>query len=257
MGWALVAALIASMSVAEPNPVEITPPSIPTAVREELAYVSQRSATELFQQRFRIIKETGIRPGMTVAQIGVRDGVFTTLLARAVSGTGIVFAVDDDEGRLARVQRRAFSYHVDNIVSILGDGTSIPLPTEGVQIVLMLDSYNRFEHPEAILKAATRALIPHGELVLVDKHRIPGVTRPDIAAELRGDKVQAIETVTTAGLTLTEEKQFLEWSYFLRFRKEPEPEDHTDDPPSPGAAATSPEKPQERTAETRTSFRPR
>lgn len=221
IGWLLLLVFVASVSVAESDRAGVAPPPIPAVVEEELAFVSQRPGTELFLQRFRIVKEVGVRQGMAVAQFGVSDGFYTTLLARAVGVSGIVFAVDPDERSLARIQERAFSYHVDNIVSIVDDGQLIALPADGIQLVLLVDSYNRFGHPDLVLKAAVDALIPYGELVVVDKQRISGVTRPDIAAELRVGKEQVIEEVAAAGLSFVEERRFLNWSYFLRFRKVP------------------------------------
>lgn len=229
-------AMAGVVSVGKSDPPDVPLPSRPAVVEEELAFVSQRPGTELFLERFRIIKEAGVRHGMAVAQLGVVDGFYTTLLARAVGFSGIVFAVDPDEQSLVRVQERAFAYHVDNIVSISGGGESIPLPAEGVQMLLLVDSYNRFEHREAVLTSAIDALVPYGDLVLVEKQRIPGVTRPDIAAELRVGKEQAIEEVMAAGLSLVEEKNFLKWSYFLRFRKEPASDDVEDGPASSASA---------------------
>lgn len=78
--------------------------------------------------------------------------------------------------------------------------------------------------------------MPYVELVLVDKQRISGVTRPDILDQLRVGKVQVIEEITAAGLSFVEERDFLRWSYFLRFRKVPELDSDADTSASSGSA---------------------
>ena len=49
---------------------------------------------EVYDQRQTIIKEMGIKPGMTVADIGAGTGLFTRILAPIVGKKGKVYAVD-------------------------------------------------------------------------------------------------------------------------------------------------------------------
>jgi predicted methyltransferase len=54
-----------------------------------------------------IIRQIGLKPGDTVADIGSGSGLFTRPMARAVAPRGIVFAVDIDGKLLEHVTRTA------------------------------------------------------------------------------------------------------------------------------------------------------
>ena len=60
---------------------------------------------EKWQRVPEIFAALGVRPGVTVADVGAGDGFFTIRLARAVGSNGRVFAVDVDD---AAIERRWF-----------------------------------------------------------------------------------------------------------------------------------------------------
>lgn len=65
------------------------------------------------------------------------------------------------------------------------------------------------------------ALRPNGQLVIVDFHRIPGVSREWIFGHVRADQKTVTREVTDAGFELTNVHRMtqLKENYVLRFRK--------------------------------------
>ncbi|MCU0833822.1 MAG: class I SAM-dependent methyltransferase [Chromatiaceae bacterium] len=142
---------------------------------------------EVFDQRLRIVKASGVRPGMAVADVGAGTGLFTMLFARAVGPEGRVYAVDISPSFVEGIEARSGEYRVDNVEAIVNDQRDTRLPPESVDLVFVSDTYHHFEHPRAMLDSIRKALRPGGELVVIDFHRIPGRSSPWILSGNRGD----------------------------------------------------------------------
>lgn len=174
---------------------------------------------EIFDQRMRIVKASGVRPGMAVADVGAGTGLFTMLFARAVGPEGRVYAVDISPNFVEGIAARSREYRVDNVEAIVNDQRDTRLPAASVDLVFMSDTYHHFEYPRAMLDSIRQALRPGGELVVIDFHRIPGRSSPWILSHVRLGREEAIEEISAAGFELIGEERFLRENYFLRFRK--------------------------------------
>ncbi|MGA7980074.1 MAG: methyltransferase domain-containing protein [Chromatiaceae bacterium] len=181
--------------------------------------VFERPGREVFDQRFRIVQATGVGPGMRVADVGAGTGLFTMLFARAVGPTGKVYAVDISKSFVADIERRAAAYHVDNVETILSKPKDTLLPSDGVDLVFVCDTYHHFEYPQAMLASIGRALRPGGELVIVDFRHIPGVSTPWVLSHVRAGQDEVTKEVKAAGFDLVDVEHFLRTNYFVRFRK--------------------------------------
>jgi ubiquinone/menaquinone biosynthesis C-methylase UbiE len=194
--------------------------------------VFERPGREVFDQRFRIVKATGARPGMTVADVGAGTGLFTMLFARAVGPKGKVYAVDISKDFVADIERRAAAYHVGNVAVVLSNPRDTLLPWDSVDLAFVCDSYHHFEYPRAMLDSIARALKPDGELIVVDFRRIPGVSSPWVMQHVRAGEAEVTKEIKAAGFELIGKEGVLRVNYFLRFRKAPHV-DHTA-PAQPG-----------------------
>jgi predicted methyltransferase len=174
---------------------------------------------EIFDQRMRIVRASGVRPGMAVADVGAGTGLFTMLFARAVGPEGKVYAVDISPSFVEGIAARGREYRVDNVEAIVNDQRDTRLPPESVDLVFVSDTYHHFEYPQAMLDSIRQALRPGGELVVIDFHRIPGRSSPWVLSHVRLGREQAIEEISAAGFVLIGEERFLRENYFLRFRK--------------------------------------
>jgi predicted methyltransferase len=175
---------------------------------------------EIYVKRSEIVAASGVKPGMTVADIGAGTGLFTMLFADAVKPGGSVVAVDISPAFVEYIRETAKKRRVRNVVATLIDGTDVQLPEASVDLAYLSDVYHHLEHPAETLASIRKALKPGGRMVVVDYERIPGVTPPARMAHLRLDKQTAISEIEAAGFSLVEEKKkMMRQNYFAVFTK--------------------------------------
>ena len=175
---------------------------------------------EVYVKRMEIVAASGVKPGMTVADIGAGTGLFTMLFADAVKPGGSVYAVDISPAFVEYIGETARKRRVRNVTPILSDGTETQLPEGSVDLAYLSDVYHHFEHPAETLASIHKALKPGGRMVVVDYERIPGVTPPARLAHVRLDKQATIAEIEAAGFGLLEErKKMMRQNYFLVFTR--------------------------------------
>lgn len=129
---------------------------------------------EVFARREEIVAACGIRPGMTVADVGAGTGLFTRMFSEKVGPEGRVIAVDITEKFLDHIQARSRELRQRNVETRLGTLDSTKLPPASVDLVFICDTYHHFEFPRKTMESVRQALKPGGRVVLVDFHRIEG-----------------------------------------------------------------------------------
>jgi ubiquinone/menaquinone biosynthesis C-methylase UbiE len=115
-----------------------------------------------------VITALGIVEGSHVADVGAGDGFFTTRLAKAVGGTGRVYAVDISKNALDRLTRRVTDAGLTNVHTILGTASDPKLPEATLDAALIVNAYHEMREHQAMLTAIKRALKPGGRLVIVE-----------------------------------------------------------------------------------------
>jgi len=181
--------------------------------------VFERRGREVFDQRFQIVHAAGVREGMRVADIGAGTGFFAALFARAVGPEGVVYAVDTSPDFVAGIEERARTYRVKNLVPIVNTQQGTGLEPNSIDLAFLCDTYHHFEDPRAMLDSIYQALAPYGSLIIIDMHRIPGLSSPWTMGHVRAGRNQVVSEVEAAGFRLMEEPQFLRDNFFLRFEK--------------------------------------
>lgn len=181
--------------------------------------IFERPGREVFDQRFRIVHEADIHPGMRIADIGAGTGLFTVLLARAAGPEGRVYAVDTAPSFIAGIEERAAEYRVQNIVPLVNSQSSTDLEPQSIDLAFVCDTYHHFEDPAAMLESIHQSLVPYGRLIIIDFLRRPDLSTPWVMGHVRADREQVIREVESAGFRLIGEPAFLEHSFFLRFQR--------------------------------------
>jgi SAM-dependent methyltransferase len=110
----------------------------------------------------------GIRPGMTIADVGSGVGYMTLRMAKRVGPTGKVYGVDLQPGMLTELQRNAKDNGITNVESILSEVADPKLPAGQMDLILMVDVYHEFSQPQAMLRKLRQALKADGRLVLLE-----------------------------------------------------------------------------------------
>jgi len=175
---------------------------------------------EVFHQRDEIVAAIGLKPGMTMADIGAGTGLFTVPFSKAVGATGTVYAVDIARNFLTHIKARAERAKAGNVETVLCTDRSVELPKDSIDLAFICDVYHHFEYPEASLSSLYKALKPGGQLVLIDFKRIPGESSDFVMGHVRAGQEVFEAEVTAAGFENVEEvKDLLNENYFVRFQK--------------------------------------
>ena len=113
----------------------------------------------------------GLKPGMTVADIGTGVGYMLPYLSQAVGASGRVLAEDVQTDFLDQARAKVAANHLKNVALILGGFTDPKLPAGGVDVELVLDVYHHFDEPAKMLAALAPALKPGGHLIIIEYHK--------------------------------------------------------------------------------------
>jgi len=120
---------------------------------------------------------------------------------------------------LRLLQGRATRQQLDRIHLVLGDVHEPHLPDTTLDLILCVDVYHEFSHPEHMLKAMHKALKPDGKLVLVEfREEDPLVP---IKPLHKMSKKQVLKEVLPFGFELADQYDRLPWQHVLFFRRAP------------------------------------
>ena len=147
----------------------------PRADRPVAPVVSTRWSSEEARDRVNeaddIMKRAGIRPGMTVADIGAGEGYYTVRLAKRVGAKGRVLAQDIMPEVIEALSRRITRENWDNVSVRLGAAEDPRLPENSFDRIFMIHMYHEIAEPYAFLWHLSPALKRDGELIVVDANR--------------------------------------------------------------------------------------
>ncbi|ACL15413.1 class I SAM-dependent methyltransferase [Methanosphaerula palustris] len=122
----------------------------------------------IWQDPDRILGSIGVREGATFIDVGCGDGFFALPAAVLVGLTGMVYGIDVDEGRLARLSAQAREQGLENIRLVRGEAEE-SVPCQGcADIVFFGTCLHDFADPATVLQNARLMLKPGGILVDLD-----------------------------------------------------------------------------------------
>jgi len=201
----------------------------------------EENATEAFDQ-------LGIERGMTLVDLGCGNGFWTLPMARACriesddqdaekdgqsdptlnrndgetpDYSGEVLAVDIQREMLQKLRANMAKAKVENIVPILGKVDDPNLPKNEVDLVLLVDVYHEFSHPESMLWAIRESLKPKGVIALLE-YRAEDPKVP-IKPLHKMSKAQIIKEYTASKLKLVREYNELPWQHLMFFARDDSP----------------------------------
>jgi len=128
----------------------------------------ERASREREEDPARALALIGIRAGMVVADIGAGSGYMTMKIAPLVGPAGKVYATDIQPRLLAILQSKARAAGLTNVEIVLGSDTDARLPDQAIDLVLLVDVYHEFSHPQEMLRSIRRSLKNGGRLVLIE-----------------------------------------------------------------------------------------
>jgi ubiquinone/menaquinone biosynthesis C-methylase UbiE len=145
-----------------------------------------------------ILKNAGVREGVTFVDVGCGDGFFTLLAAKKVEETGKVYAVDADASAIERLNRKAQEQGIKNIQATVGMAEETVFCTGCVDIVFYSMVLHDFKTPVKVLRNARLMLKPAGTLVDLDWKKKEMEFGPPFA--IRFNERKASDLIKQAGM---------------------------------------------------------
>jgi ubiquinone/menaquinone biosynthesis C-methylase UbiE len=139
-------------------------------------------------------------------------------LARLVGKSGKVYAVDIQREMLGMLRQRARRAGLDNIVTIRGSLVDPRLPEGQLDLVLLVDVYHEFSHPEQMLAAIRKSLKPNGRVALAEfRAEDPNVP---IKPLHKMSKEQILKEFPANGFKLAGQFDGLPWQHLMFFQRD-------------------------------------
>jgi ubiquinone/menaquinone biosynthesis C-methylase UbiE len=182
----------------------------------------EQEGREIYAHRDAIVAWSQVKPGMDVADVGAGTGLFTRLFARATGDAGQVYAVDIAQEFVDHVLKTSKEEGLKNVVGVVCDDDDCGLKPDSIDVAFICDTYHHFEFPQKSMKSIYRALRPGGSLLVIDFHRIEGVSSDFIMGHVRAGQEVFRREIEEAGFEFVKEnKKLLKDNYFMRFISTP------------------------------------
>lgn len=176
----------------------------------------ERPSRETEEKPQQLVNALDLKPTDVVADIGAGTGYFSFRMAQKLPA-GKVLAVDVQPEMLDMMKFLKQENNITNVEPILGSITNPNLPSNSVDLALMVDAYHEFSHPYEMMQGLVKALKIGGRVVLVEYRRenpfIP------IKALHKMTQNQARKEMAAVGLQWIETQDFLPSQHIMVFKK--------------------------------------
>jgi predicted methyltransferase len=176
---------------------------------------------ELWEHTREMLDFIGIKPGMSVADIGCGSGFFSYHFARDVGDKGIVYATETNKEALAYVERFAREFGMNNITPVIGRLNDCCVPGKSVDVVFMCSMYHAVYIAslefvkDQFIDSIKRALKPGGRLIITDNDVVFGGIPPYYGSAISKELV--IEQLLAYGWRFIAQQQLIPQRYTLIF----------------------------------------
>ena len=168
-----------------------------------------------------LLKALDLKPGQVVCDMGCGNGFYTLQLAQLVGDKGRALAVDIQSEMLRLLEERAKEAGIANIELIQGTQVDPMLPEGGVDLILLVDVYHEFSHPQQMLTAMRKALKPNGRIALAEFR----LEDPKVPIKLlhKMSKKQILKEYPANGFKLVDQFDKLPWQHLMFFQRDETP----------------------------------
>lgn len=227
--WAVgIGSLMAMLFIAQPDRAMAQEKSVRPGINEpfldpDVAGFIERfevESREIFNHRDAILKACRIERSSTIADVGAGTGLFTRMFSDQVGPDGTVIAVDIAQKFLDHIDKTCRESKRTNVITRRCTPDSCELQENSVDVAFVCDTYHHFEFPAKTLASIHRALKPNGRLIVVELHRIEGVSTAWALQHVRANKETFQKEIQQAGFKTTrEDTETLKENYLIEFSK--------------------------------------
>jgi SAM-dependent methyltransferase len=136
-----------------------------------------------------LVRLLGIKPGMTVADIGAGSGYYVVRLSPLVGPNGRVIAQDVVPEYLRGLRNRVRDLGLQNVTVTQGEPHDPRLPAGSLNVAILVHMYHEIAQPYALLYNLVPAFKPGARMAIVDAFgptadhgTPPGLLRCELAA---------------------------------------------------------------------------
>jgi len=170
---------------------------------------------DAWQKPDAVLHAIGVKPGMTVADLGAGTGYFSVHLAKAVGEKGRVLAIDVEPKLVDYMKERAAKASLAQLVPVLAPTDDPRLPERGVDLVLIVDTWHHIDDRLHYLAKLAAGLKTGGRVAVVDFKKGDFPVGPPDAHKLTADQVSA--EFLAAGWRKASQWDELPYQYVLVF----------------------------------------
>jgi ubiquinone/menaquinone biosynthesis C-methylase UbiE len=163
-----------------------------------------------------ILPKIGLKPGMTMVDVGCGQGYYAITAARIAGPKGRVYGIDIDNEALDLLGRKASDAGLN--IKILQSEAERTIACEGcADIVFFGISLHDFEEPEKVLDNAWRMLKPGG--ILADLDGKKGETESETSLVKRLGEKEASKLIEEAHFNIESVEDISGWLYLILAKK--------------------------------------
>lgn len=161
----------------------------------------------------KLLRELGLMPGDTLADIGCGPGFFTIPAAEIVGKEGRVLAADIQGDMLAALRSRVQEHELTNVRMVKTSETEIPLQEGCADMALVAFTLHEVDQRAKFLHRVRRLLKPEGRIVVLEWEKRDEEMGPPQSVRLAPE--DAVKDAEAAGLQLDERRELNEHHYLL------------------------------------------
>lgn len=174
-----------------------------------------QSGRDDWQKPEEVLKHMNLKPGDVVADIGAGDGYFTRRFAEAVQPGGLALGLEVSQSKVESMTRAAERLGLDNFKAVQVKYDDPGLEPGSVDVVFLCNAYHHLSRRVDYFKTTSTGLKKNGRVVIVDFYNKEMPIGPPPGHTLSREVV--IKEMSEAGYKLLEDKDFLEYQYYLEF----------------------------------------
>ncbi|MEE9174387.1 MAG: methyltransferase domain-containing protein [Thermoplasmata archaeon] len=143
-----------------------------------------------WQDPLAILRAFGLRPGMSMADVGCGPGFFSLPAAELVGDGGRVYAIDVQEAMLWALQDRLLENRVARVLPVLSREDLIPLASDSVDFALLVNALHELDG-NVTIQEVHRILREDGRFGVVDWKKEPMERGPPVEHRIAVDDARA------------------------------------------------------------------
>jgi arsenite methyltransferase len=146
-----------------------------------------------------LLDRVPMKSGLTMLDLGAGTGFLTIELAERCGAGTKVIAVDPWKGAMDRLRRKIGQRHLDNVILLEQDATTLDLPDATVDVIVSNLGINNFDDPGGVLRTCFRVARPGATLLFTTNlvghmAEFYDVYRAVLIELGHGDRLAALET---------------------------------------------------------------